>query len=92
MVDDTACPNRRDGAPTPLESVLADTISEPLLTALRGLPDDHRRCLVLAGQDIPYAQIAARLDCPVGTVRSRVSRARVRVKQTLGACQEWAAR
>ena len=85
-------PELIDSRPTPEEHTLAPVISEPLLDALRGLPGMHRRCLALVGQELPYDQIAALLECPVGTVRSRVSRARAQVKHALQTSGEWAAR
>jgi RNA polymerase sigma-70 factor (ECF subfamily) len=50
---------------------------ELVLSALRQLPDDHAEVIVLRellGYD--YSDIATALDVPVGTVRSRLSRAR----------------
>jgi len=44
------------------------------LAALR--PDDRETLLLLAWADLSYEQIASALDVPVGTVRSRISRAR----------------
>ncbi|MEO3973867.1 sigma-70 family RNA polymerase sigma factor [Streptomyces sp. CAU 1734] len=42
------------------------------------LPDDRRQAFVLTQlTGLPYAQAAAVLGCPVGTVRSRVARARL---------------
>lgn len=85
-------PEMRDHAPTPEERALANTISVSLLTALHDLPDEQSRCLLLAGQDLPYDQIAVLLDCPIGTVRSRVSRARARIRRALQTCPEWVGR
>lgn len=46
-------------------------------TRLAGLPDSHREVLLLwAWEGLSYAQIAVALDLPMGTVRSRLSRAR----------------
>jgi RNA polymerase sigma-70 factor (ECF subfamily) len=45
--------------------------------ALSTLPDDQRAILALrVDADLPYAEIAAALDIPVGTVMSRLARAR----------------
>jgi RNA polymerase sigma-70 factor, ECF subfamily len=45
--------------------------------ALRRLPEEYRTTLVLVDvEELTYEEAAAALDCPVGTVRSRLSRAR----------------
>ncbi|NGO12666.1 sigma-70 family RNA polymerase sigma factor [Streptomyces sp. HC44] len=48
-----------------------------LLDLLEALPDDRREAFVLTQLlGLPYAEAAEVSDCPVGTVRSRVARAR----------------
>lgn len=48
-----------------------------LLELLAGLPDERREAFVLTQLlGLPYAEAAELSDCPVGTVRSRVARAR----------------
>ncbi|MER6347051.1 sigma-70 family RNA polymerase sigma factor [Streptomyces sp. NPDC001595] len=48
-----------------------------LLDLLAALPDERREAFVLTQLvGLPYAEAAALSDCPVGTVRSRVARAR----------------
>jgi len=48
-----------------------------LEAALEQLPDDMRVAVVLRDiADLDYSEIAATLDIPVGTVKSRISRAR----------------
>lgn len=45
--------------------------------ALRKLPDDYRAAVVLVDlEELSYEEAARALDCPVGTVRSRLFRAR----------------
>jgi len=52
-----------------------------LATALHGLPAaDRDALLLLAWADLDYEQIALALDVPLGTVRSRIHRARQRVR------------
>lgn len=51
-------------------------ISEAINDALRHLPAHYREAFILRRfQDLPYDEIAEILDCPVGTVKSRVARA-----------------
>ncbi|GGN50415.1 RNA polymerase sigma factor [Streptomyces albiflavescens] len=48
-----------------------------LLDLLAALPDDRREAFVLTQvMGLPYAEAAEVSDCPIGTVRSRVARAR----------------
>ena len=56
-----------------------------LAAALAKLPAVHRDALLLvAWGDLSYEQAAAALGVPVGTVRSRLSRARGKLRQALG--------
>ena len=48
-----------------------------LLRGLQGLPEDQRSVLLLVSvEDLSYAEAARVLDIPIGTVMSRLSRAR----------------
>ncbi len=50
--------------------------------ALSALPGDYRKVIVLADvQGYSYEEIAARVGCPVGTVRSRLHRGRQLLRQ-----------
>jgi len=52
--------------------------------ALLGLPPEHRAVLVLHDvQDLPYEEVARILGVPVGTVKSRLHRARVALGREL---------
>jgi RNA polymerase sigma-70 factor (ECF subfamily) len=56
-----------------------------LLEALASLPQGDRDVVVLvAWEDLSYDEVAAALDIPVGTVRSRLNRARRRLRELLG--------
>jgi RNA polymerase sigma factor (sigma-70 family) len=60
-----------------------------LASALQGLPvGDRDALLLLAWADLDYEQIAQALDVPLGTVRSRIHRARQRVRSYLDAHDE----
>lgn len=66
--------------PDPADSgdrLAAEALRGPLAAALAGLkPRDRDALLLLAWGDLGYEEIAAVLDVPIGTVRSRLHRAR----------------
>jgi RNA polymerase sigma factor (sigma-70 family) len=64
--------------------VSADAASRGLADALARLPSAHRDMLLLmAWGDLSYEQAATALGVPVGTVRSRLSRARSKLRRAL---------
>ncbi|WP_238151027.1 RNA polymerase sigma factor [Kribbella sindirgiensis] len=63
----------------------AEAAQRTLARALARLRPPERDVLLLyAWEDLGYAEIAAALDIPIGTVRSRLHRARKSVRATLG--------
>lgn len=73
-------------APEPSRSGLAERVSDrlQLQAALAQLPDLDREILGLReALQLSYAELAEVLDIPVGTVRSRLSKARLRLYQAL---------
>ena len=55
-----------------------------LESALRQLPDEQREILLLVAlEEMSYADIALLLGIPVGTVMSRLSRGRERLRQII---------
>ena len=65
--------------------VVAQSMRAPLTAALAGLSSDDRDVLLLiAWEQLSYDEVAAALSIPVGTVRSRLNRARRKVRTVLG--------
>lgn len=69
----------------PVELVFSGERQDEMLQAVQQLTPDHRAILMLRYyEDLSYAEIAARLDIKMGTVMSRLSRARGRLEAVLG--------
>ena len=52
--------------------------------AIETLPDDEREALLLfAWEELPYQSVAQALELPIGTVRSRLNRARAHLRELL---------
>ena len=74
----------RDTQPLPEEEVARRLEREALRRALNSLPDEQRVPLVLcAVEGRSYEEAAAALELPLGTVKSRVSRAREQLRKIL---------
>ena len=66
----------RDTA-TPEAELLSKEIATTVNRAMEALPEDLRTAITLREIDgLSYEEIAAAMDCPIGTVRSRIFRAR----------------
>jgi RNA polymerase sigma-70 factor, ECF subfamily len=66
----------KDGA-TPEALAMTEEIRSTVNAAIESLPEDLRTAIVLRElEGLSYEEIAAAMDCPVGTVRSRIFRAR----------------
>ena len=67
----------------------AQALRGPLASALAGLkPRDRDVLLLFAWEQLGYEEIAAVLDVPVGTVRSRLNRARRQTRAALPSLEE----
>jgi RNA polymerase sigma-70 factor (ECF subfamily) len=70
------------GKENPLKALLIRCEHEDYTTAFNRLPELHKEVLGLRyGQDLSYEEIADRLNIRVGTVRSRVHKAREHLKK-----------
>lgn len=69
---------------TPETSYAAKQIAETVNKAIDGLPEELKQAITLREIDgMSYEEIAEVMDCPVGTVRSRIFRAREAIAKRL---------
>ncbi len=69
---------------TPEREMMRRQMEQTVLRAVEGLPEELRVAITLREVDgLSYGEIAQRMDCPVGTVRSRIFRAREAIDQEL---------
>ncbi|GHE21919.1 RNA polymerase sigma factor RpoE [Halomonas urumqiensis] len=67
---------------TPEAAMARDQLEAAVFEAIENLPDDLRTAITLRELDgLSYEDIATIMQCPVGTVRSRIFRAREAVDQ-----------
>jgi len=70
------------------EQMLTEQRIGRLRAAIAELPVEYREALVLCElQELSYADTAVALDCPIGTVRSRLHRARALLTAALGSTE-----
>jgi RNA polymerase sigma-70 factor (ECF subfamily) len=68
----------------PDAAMIAAATREQVLAALDSLPPEFREVLVLRElQELSYRDIGQVIDAPIGTVMSRISRARIRLRRAL---------
>lgn len=69
---------------TPEREILTQEIKETVIKAIEELPEDLRTAITLREIDgLSYEEIAEVMDCPIGTVRSRIFRAREAIDKQL---------
>lgn len=62
---------------SPEKAMLQSSVSDDVQRALESLPDDFRTAVILCDmQGLSYKEIAEIMECPVGTVMSRLFRGR----------------
>lgn len=82
--EQAAVDSRMRHVDTPEANALSDEIHETVNRAIGDLPEDLRTAIVLREvEGLSYEEIATAMDCPVGTVRSRIFRAREAIDRIL---------
>ena len=72
------------GMETPERLLLNQEIIDTIKTAIEKLPEEMRTAIMLREfEGMSYEEIAEAMDCPVGTVRSRIFRAREAIDNKL---------
>jgi len=73
-----------DPSMTPQQQVEADEMEHAIQHCLDGLPTEFRTVVVLADiQGLDYIEVAASMKVPLGTIKSRLARARLRLRECL---------
>ena len=68
----------------PESVLLASQMSEKLHRAVEGLPKDQKAVVLLREvEEYTYEEIAGMMDCSVGTVKSRLARARDALRRSV---------
>jgi RNA polymerase sigma-70 factor (ECF subfamily) len=74
---------------TPERLLMRAEIEDTIIAAIEGLPQDLKTAITLRElEGLSYEEIAGVMDCPVGTVRSRIFRAREAINRSLEALLE----
>lgn len=73
-----------DGQPGPQEAAESTELQKAVADGLRQLSEDHRQILLMREyQELSYDEIAQALEVDLGTVKSRISRARRALRKIL---------
>jgi len=69
---------------TPERELMRQQMEQTVLRAVQALPEELRTAITLREvEGLSYEEIATRMDCPIGTVRSRIFRAREAIDEEL---------
>jgi len=75
--ENDASPGHAGDAPSPADEIARTEVTIAFRRAMLELPLPHREVIALCDlEELPYTTVADILECPVGTVRSRLHRAR----------------
>jgi len=76
-VDDEGAHQQVSPGDSPADEIARSEMTRAFRRAILELPPQHREVIALCDlEELPYATVANILNCPVGTVRSRLHRAR----------------
>ena len=68
----------------PGEQTDANRVKDTVIAAIHNLPEEFRAAVLLRDLNgLSYDEISKIIDCPVGTVKSRVNRGRLRLQKAL---------
>jgi RNA polymerase sigma-70 factor, ECF subfamily len=69
---------------TPERELMRQQLEQTVMRAVEALPEELRQAITLREvEGLSYEEIAQRMDCPIGTVRSRIFRAREAIDQEM---------
>ena len=69
---------------TPERELMRQQMEQTVMRAVQALPEELRTAITLReAEGLSYEEIAEKMDCPIGTVRSRIFRAREAIDQEL---------
>lgn len=78
-----------DSSMTPAQKAEADELEHAIQHCLDALPTEFRTAVVLADvQGMDYTEVAATVRVPLGTIKSRLARARLRLRECLRSFEE----
>jgi RNA polymerase sigma-70 factor (ECF subfamily) len=78
-----------DPSLSPEQAAEALELEHAMEHCLQGLPFDYRTVVVMADiEGLDYSEVAAAVRVPLGTVKSRLARARLRLRECLRAFEE----
>jgi RNA polymerase sigma-70 factor (ECF subfamily) len=80
----TASAERMQDNATPEHEMMRQEIEQSVFSTVQALPEELRMAITLREVDgLSYDEIARAMDCPIGTVRSRIFRAREAIDEKL---------
>src|SRR5690625_2391045 len=75
---------------TPEALLESEEIRDTVIQAIQALPEDLRTAIMLRElEGLSYEDIAEAMDCPVGTVRSRIFRARAAIEEEITSLEDY---
>ncbi len=73
-----------DDSPSPEQELESTELNDAVQDCLNGLPDDFKAVIVMVDiEGLDYQEVSTVINKPLGTVKSRVARARMRLRECL---------